>query len=565
MSSPSYKVSDQWIGKPRPARIVVVGAGIGGIAAVKLYKDMFKGMPTELVVYEKNHDVGGTWLENRYPGCACDIPAHGYTYSWEGNPRWSKPYVGAVELFEYYKDRAKAYGVFDYLHLRHKVMSATWDSRAGKWHLSIENTEKNLLVKDECDVLINAGGFLNNWKWPVIDGLNTFKGHLVHSARWDNSYDFKDKTVGVIGSGSSAIQIPPSVSNHHQNGADFSLFEKVAKSLVSFNRSPTWITPEFAAEFAPGGRDAVFSEEQKERWANDPTEFLKYRKAVEASGNNFYSMQFKDSDLQKELFDKFKDLMTQRLGREDLASILVPTFAVGCRRMTPGHGYLEALAAPNATVRGDPISHVTPGGIQMKDGTHFEFDAIICASGFDTSYRPSFPVIGESGVDLRDQWKDEPRSYLSVAVDGYPNYFMATGPNFPLANGSLLACLEQTLRYAFMAVQKLQTQKVKSVSPKPEAVAEFQEHKDTLMKELVWTSHCRSWYKNGKAEGKVWGPWCGSVLQFIELLSQPRWEDYVIEYETSNRFQYLGKGKTGIEEAGGDMAWYVKEPGARVD
>ncbi|KAF2659042.1 FAD/NAD(P)-binding domain-containing protein [Lophiostoma macrostomum CBS 122681] len=545
-----YQVSDQWLGQPRRVRVIVVGAGIAGIAAVKLFREMFAGKPADLVVYEKNHDVTGTWLENRYPGCACDVPAHGYTYTWEGNPRWSKPYVGAEEIYEYYKGRALAYGVFDHLRLQHRVTSATWEKTRGLWTLTIENLVDGTQILDECDVLINAGGFLNNWKWPAIDGIENFKGHKVHSAKWDDDYSFEGKTVGVIGSGSSAIQIVP-------------IIQKKAKSLVSFNRSPTWISPEFAAEFAPEGRQAVFSEEQKRKWANNPLEFLDYRRKLGSSANRFYSLHFKNSAIQRELLEKFKSTMAQRLGREDLASLLIPSFAVGCRRMTPGHGYLEALAADNVVVRGDSISHITNDGIQMVDGTHLSFDVIICATGFDTSYRPSFSLIGTNDRDLRDYWQDEPRSYLSIAVDGYPNYFMATGPNFPLANGDLLACLEQSLKYAFMVTQKLQTQNVKSMSPTPEAVDEFQEHKDTLMKELVWTSHCR--YKNGKIDGKVWGPYCGSALHFMELLSQPRWEDYSIEYTGSNRFRYLGKGHTEREMTGGDLAWYLKESNAEAN
>lgn len=141
---------------------------------------------------------------------------------------------------------------------------------------------------------------------------------------------------------------------------------------------------------------------------------------------------------------------------------------------------------------------------------------------------------------------------------------MATGPNFPLANGSLVACLEHTLKYAFRAVEKIQTQGVKSVSPTREAVNDFQEHKDAIMEKMVWTSPCRSWYKNGKVDGKVWGPYPGSVPHFFELMGETRWEDFKIKYRTSNRFQYLGRGNTHREVSGGDLAWYVTEPGANL-
>ncbi|KAK0757040.1 hypothetical protein N5P37_010566 [Trichoderma harzianum] len=550
-SKPTYTVSDQWIGEPRPVRVVVVGAGIGGIAAVKLFRETFQDRPTTLVIYEKNHDVGGTWLENRYPGCSVDNPGHTYTYSWEGNPSWSRAYVGAEEVFEYYKGRAKAYGVYQYVNFNHRVVEARWDEYVGQWKLKIEK-EGSIIIEDECEVLINVCGMLNQWKWPSIDGLDTYKGHLVHSAIWDSNYSFKGKTIGVIGSGSSAIQMVPKL-------------QKEVKSLISFNRSPSWITQEFGAKYIPEGRELVYSDEQREEWRNNPNEFLKYRKEIESIANKFWHAQFKDGPVQEEWYRQTRQNMETALGgNPELISKIVPSFAVGCRRVTPGHGYLEALAKDNIVVRSDEIRRITPTGVQMTDGTNLALDAIICATGFDNSFRPSFALIGENGVDLRDEWREEPRSYLSVAAAGFPNYFMATGPNFPLANGSLVACLEQTLKYAFRAVEKIQTQGVKSVSPTREAVNDFQEHKDAIMEKMVWTSPCRSWYKNGKVDGKVWGPYPGSVPHFFELMGETRWEDFKIEYRTSNRFQYLGRGNTHREVSGGDLAWYVTEPGANL-
>ncbi|KAL7931665.1 hypothetical protein V8C35DRAFT_329341 [Trichoderma chlorosporum] len=551
-SKPAYQASDQWLGQPRPVRVVAIGAGIGGIAAVKLFREMFQDRPTTLVIYEKNHDVGGTWLENRYPGCSVDTPAHIYTYSWEGNPSWSRAYVGSEEVFEYYKGRAQAYGVYEYVQFNHRVIEARWDDSVGQWKLKIEKGGSNI-IEDECEVLINVCGMLNQWKWPSIEGINTYKGHLVHSAVWDSSYSFKGKTVGVIGTGSSAIQIVPKL-------------QKEAKSLISFNRSPTWIAQELCAQHIPEGRQFVYSEKQIAEWRNNPAEFLKLRKEFESNINGFWNSLFKDTAFQEQWFRETRDSMEKGLGgNPELIAKIIPEFAVGCRRVTPGYGYLEALASDNVTVRSDEIKRITPTGIQMTDGTHLALDAIICATGFDNSFRPSFSLIGENGVDLRDEWREEPRSYLSVAAAGYPNYFMITGPNFPLANGSLIPCLEQSIKYAFRAVEKIQTQGIKSVSPTRRAVDDFQEHKDKIMEKTVWTSSCHSWYKNGKVDGKVWGPYCGSVPHFFELIGENRWEDFDIQYRTSNRFQYLGRGDTHREVSGGDLSWYITEPGANLD
>jgi cation diffusion facilitator CzcD-associated flavoprotein CzcO len=527
----------------------MVGCGVTGIAAVKLYKDAFPEREVELVIYEKNDDITGTWLENRYPGCACDVPAHAYSYSWEGNPRWSRVYVGAEELYDYFKGRAAKYGVDEFVKLNHHIQSATWDDELGKWVVNITNLKTGESIRDEAELFIYGAGFLNNWKWPEIPGLHDFKGKLLHSARWDDSYDFKDKKVAVIGSGSSAIQIVPQL-------------QPVVKHMTSINRSKAWITPEFAAEFAPEGRAAFFSEIQKDNWEKNKDEYLKYRKSVESTMNNFFPMQFKDSDLQKAAHENFQKTMKERLGyNEDLINKLVPDFEVGCRRITPGHGYLEALASHNVSVRSDNIEAVTAEGLKMADGSIIAVDALICATGFDTSYRPNFPVIGFNG-DLRDVWKEEPRAYFSLAAAGVPNYFVMSGPNFPLANGCLIPCLETNIKFAFAAAKKIQYDGIKWLSPKQEAVDDYQEYKDSIMEDLVWTGSCSSWYKNGQVDGKVWGPYSGSSLHYLELMSKPRWEDFDIEYLVRNRYDFLGNGRTRRELEGWDLAYYVQEPGA---
>ncbi|KIX98610.1 uncharacterized protein Z520_05911 [Fonsecaea multimorphosa CBS 102226] len=538
------------LGEPRALRIIIIGAGIAGIAAVKLFKERFQGLPVSLTIYEKNADVGGTWLENRYPGCACDVPAHGYTFSWEGNPNWSRAYVTAPEICEYYQGRAKAYGVYDFLRVNHRVVGAVWDRKQGVWQLEVEDLAQSRTFTDQAEVVINATGFLNKWKWPDIRGLDTFKGHKVHSARWDDSFDFTGKKVAVIGNGSSAIQIVP-------------ILRAVASHLISFNRSPTWITPEFGQEFAPEGREQVFTEQQKSAWASDPKGFLEYRKRVETTMNQVFDLFYKESQLQKDAMQHFRASMKQRLGDKGyLADKLVPNFAVGCRRVTPGHNYLESLAADNVTVETGQILHITPDGLEMEDGTRYtDIDAIVCATGFDTSFRPAFTVVGEQD-ELREVWKDEPKSYLSIAAPGFPNFFFATGPNCPLANGTFVPCLERTMSYIFELVAKVQRQGIKSVSPKQEAVDDFQEYKDSLMKDLTWTSGCRSWYKNGQVDGKVWGPWPGSALHFLEAMAEPRWEDWDIKYTTGNRFSYFGNGKTSREEQVRDLGYYVTQPGA---
>ncbi|KAH7070775.1 hypothetical protein BKA63DRAFT_579477 [Paraphoma chrysanthemicola] len=548
-NSEPYHYTKHWIGQPRPVRIVIVGAGVSGIGAVKLFKEVLGNLPVSLTLYEKNHDVRGTWLENRYPGCSCDIPAHNYTYSWEGNPNWSRMYVEAEEIFDYYKGRAQTYGVFEYVKLGHKVHEAVWNDTKGKWVLQVEDLATRQMIKDEAEVLINAGGFLNTWKWPDVSGLESFRGKLLHSAAWDNTVNFENKTVAVIGSGSSAIQIVPRI-------------QKDVKHLFSINRSPTWITPKYAVEHAPSNPEMRYTQEQQKKWAMDPEEFLRYRKEIDATITHGFRVNYRNSESQAEAYKACSQEMHAILSeKEGLSELLIPKFEVGCRRLTPGVGYLEALVEDNVTVIGEGIKKFTANSIVTQSGLAIKVDAVIYATGFDTSYRPPFNVRGKHGNELRDVWADKPRSYLAVAVSGFPNYFTAIGPNFPVANGSLLYAVEAVLRYAFEAVRKIQRQNIKSLHPTPEAVEDFQQYKDSFVRDTVWTSDCT---KMANQMEKFGAPGRGSALHFRQSLEEPRWEDYEIKYWHPNRFEFFGDGSTEQEISGGDTSYYLSEPTRKV-
>jgi cation diffusion facilitator CzcD-associated flavoprotein CzcO len=193
----TFNISEQPVGKQRHVRAIVIGAGVSGIAFTYLARKNMTHF--DFTIYEKNEDVGGTWFEARYPGCACDIPSHSYTYSWTGNPDWSRLYVGRDEIFHFYKGLAEQYGVPERTKFRHMVVGARWLVNEDKWEVEVENLDTKETFKDKADVLFNLGGILNNYKWPEIKGLNSFKGNLVHSANWDESIDFNGKTVAVIG------------------------------------------------------------------------------------------------------------------------------------------------------------------------------------------------------------------------------------------------------------------------------------------------------------------------------------------------------------------------------
>ncbi|OIW22564.1 FAD/NAD(P)-binding domain-containing protein [Coniochaeta ligniaria NRRL 30616] len=537
-------VAPNYVHEPKPIRVIFIGAGISGIAFAYKANQIEKLTYT---IYEKNHDVGGTWLESRYPGVSCDVPAHGYTYTWRANPDWSRFYAGGEEIWRWYKKLAGEYGVYERTRFKHKVVGAEWDEAAQLWKVEVENLETGKRFWDEAEVLINGGGPLNNWKWPDIDGLHDFQGDLLHTTKWDDSIKLEGKRVAVIGSGASGIQLVP-------------VIQPIVSKLISFNRSPTWVAPEFAWQLAADSRDTIYTEEQRAEFRNNPEKLTEYRRDIEHGMNARFPSFYKHSEAQKIGRQFVAEGMRKRLNNDPvLTEKLIPKFELGCRRVTPGQGYLEALTSPNAEVVTAGIQKIVPSGIISNDGQLHEVDIIITATGYETSFVPRFPIVGLKGVNLQDKWTTEgAAAYLSVAVPDFPNYFLTIGPNAPISNGSLVAAMERQLDYALAFVRKIQTEDVTSAVVSDEAAAEFDEWKNEIMKGMTWSAPCTSWYKNGTADGKVIGPWPGSVNHFLEVMKQPLYEDFRYKYKTRNRFRFFGDGRAPAEAKGEPLGWYMQ-------
>ncbi|GAD92007.1 flavin-binding monooxygenase-like family protein [Paecilomyces variotii No. 5] len=540
-----YVVRDHYIGKPKPIKIIVIGAGISGIAFAYKVNALTQ---VEYTIYEKNTDVGGTWFESRYPGCSCDIPAHSYSYPWVSNPEWSKVYAGSEEIWEFYRARAKEYGVYEHAKFEHQVVGAKWDEEQGRWTVNIKNLQTGEVIEDTAEVVINCSGALNNWKWPDIPGLDTFKGTLVHTARYPQDLDLTGKRVGVIGAGSSAIQVVPTI-------------QPIVKKLISFIRSPTWIAPQFVGQIAPDGRATRYTEEQKEAFRKDPELIRKYRQEVDQALNARFRNFYKGSKEQKVAREIVEKSMREKLSKIDpaLRDSLIPDFDVGCRRVTPGEGYLEALQEDNVQVVRNTIREIDEEGVVTSDGTTHAVDVIIAATGYNTSYVPPYPLIGRNGVDLRDRWsKTGAEAYFTCAVPDMPNYFMVVGPNSPISNGSLMPAIELQLDFALGFAKRIQCQGVKSAVVSTRACQEFNEHKDAVMEFLTFSGNCNSWYKGGTSNGRIVGPWPGSVNHFIETIKEPRLQDFEFSYDSENRFAYMGNGLSSREEKNEPLGWYIR-------
>ncbi|EXJ66168.1 uncharacterized protein A1O5_10784 [Cladophialophora psammophila CBS 110553] len=546
-----YRIIEQLAGTKRPMRIVHVGCGAAGICLAKFLPEQMQNV--SFTCYDKNTEIGGTWLENRYPGCACDIPSVDYQFTWARNPDWTHFYSSSPEIWQYFKDCVDRYGLMKYFKLNHQVEGAYWDSKTGKWDVHIKNLLTGNTFVDTCDVFINGGGILNNWKWPEIEGLHSFKGLLAHTAAYPEGTPLEGKRVAVIGSGSSGVQV---VAN---------IVSKVS-TLYTWVRSPTWITAGFAQKYAgPNGDNFEYTSEQKKHWRNYYTDYVKYCKEIENELNQRFKFILVGT-LEAEEARKFSitEMRNKLKGRDDLVDKIIPkSFGIGCRRPTPGNGYLEALTMPHVHTFTEQVAKITEKGFVDQRGKEYEVDVIICATGFDTSWVPRFPIVHD-GKNVQDFMRERMLSYISYAIPEVPNFFTIGSAYGPVGHGNTLMVNERLITNILKIVEKMQVESIKSMRPKLDVCERFEEHAQLFFKRTAWASGCASWFKQGKKDGKL-VIWPGSRLLYFEVQKEPRYEDFEIEYMTGNPWAWFGNGFTLKEYDGSDISYYMgsdENPGA---
>ncbi|KAF2197928.1 FAD/NAD(P)-binding domain-containing protein [Delitschia confertaspora ATCC 74209] len=580
----AFQLNDTPIENFRPLKVIVIGAGYSGIYCGIRIPERLRNV--ELVIYEKNAGVGGTWYENRYPGCACDIPAHSYQFSFEPNLDWSSLYAPAPEIQAYLERVTKKYSADRFIKLSHQVTGCRWEEKTGKWHVSVKNLNTGEEIQDTADVLVSARGGLNNYAWPEIDGFDTFKGEVMHSAKWNEDYNFTNKRIGVIGSGSSAIQIVPSLQR------------LPGTKLTTFVRSKTWISPPFSHHlWSEYGLSATsIPDELKAKFHGDPEFYEKFRLAVEEDGNGIHAVTIKGTEMQKGAMAMFEKHMKERLApAPHIFKALLPSFSPGCRRLTPGPGYLEALTQPNVDFVTAPIIRISESMVHTDDGKVHEIDALVCATGFHTASAPPFCVTGRHGLTIEKKWEKRATSYLSHSTSDFPNHFMMLGPNSAIGSGSLTMMIESLGDYIIRCVRKIQKENIKSMVVKKEREEDFIEYSDAYFQKTVFSDECQSWYRNKKKEGgnEVVGLWPGSTLHCIEVMRSNRWEDFDYVYfgeddnsgseedgaadttaealqltngngigkkpkkRRHNRMAWLGNGYSTNELEKHDLAWYL--------
>ena len=459
--------------KPLP-RVAVIGAGMSGIAMAKKLKD---AGTTDFVVYEKAASVGGTWRDNTYPGLSCDVPAHFYCYKDDLSPKWSRVFAPGEELREYFENVTEKHSLKDYIKFNSEIEEAKFEE--GRWKIKTKSGET-----DEADVLVCATGVLHHPNMPDIKGIDTFKGEKFHSARWDHSIPLEGKRVGVIGNGSTGVQIVTAIS---QPCAQVTLFQRTPQWIVSMPNPVIPIPIRKLAEKVPAIQ----------------------RLAYNSFGKIFTSL-FKgplSPGWQRNFFSKGAKMSLSKVGNDSLRARLTPDFAPMCKRMISSPNFYKAIQQDNVNVCDSNIERIDPKGVITADGQLHEFDILVFATGFHAqSYMRPMQITGRDGIPLDAAWNEGPIAHNTTMIPGFPNLFTLMGPNSPIGNSSLVPIAEAQAEYVVKWMDRMRREGLSEIEPTQEATDEFYEEVNEALGTTVWTSGCNSWYLNEDGRPILW-PW----------------------------------------------------------
>ncbi|MFF2364898.1 flavin-containing monooxygenase [Streptomyces sp. NPDC058122] len=465
-------------------RVAVIGSGFGGLgAAVRLRREGI----TDFVVLERAGGVGGTWRDNSYPGCACDVPSHLYSFSFAPNPEWPRTFSGQEHIRAYLEHVADVFRLRPHLRFNSEVTMMTWDT--DKLHWRIETSGGTLTA----DVVVSATGPLSDPKIPSVPGIDTFTGKVFHSARWDHDYDLSGKRVAMIGTGASAIQIVPAIQ------------PDVAR-LTLFQRTPPWVMPRV---------DRAIS--GPERWLHRRLPFT-----AQARRGLLWGIR----ELQVQAFTKRPDELglVERLAKRnisravkdpELRAKLTPDYRIGCKRILLSNAYYPALTRPNVDVVASGLAEIDGSTLVAADGTRADVDAIVFGTGFHVTDMPiADRVVGADGRTLAEAWKDGMKSLRGATAAGFPNWMTIIGPNTGLGNSSMILMIESQLNYMADFVRQLGVLGGRvALDARPGAVDAWNHRVQERMKRTVWnTGGCTSWYLD--ANGVNTTVWPGTTTEF---------------------------------------------------
>ncbi|BBZ11184.1 flavin-containing monooxygenase [Mycobacterium branderi] len=478
--------------------IGIIGAGPGGLAlGILLRRAGFR----DFTIFDREDGVGGTWRINTYPGLACDVKSHLYSYSFELNPHWSRLWSGQPEILAYFERCAEQYGLEPHVRLCTEIRSAHWDADTQQWRLTTTTGQQHCF-----DVVVSAVGLFTRPVMPRLHEEEPFTGTVMHAARWDHSVDLTGARVAVLGTGSTASQLVPELA-------------KVAAKVYSVQRSPTWILPK---------PDRPYT--RRERWvfAHIPLARKLYRARLWLRSEANISVIEHGSDKTHEFTSIALRLLENTVDDEQLRRTLTPDHPMGCKRLVFSSDYLQALTQPNVEVLSSPARALRTRSLVTEDGTERDVDVVVCATGYAAAdYLGEIDVIGEGGVALRDVWRDGAHAYLGMAVPGFPNFFMLYGPNTNVGSNSVIFVLEAQARYIVRALKYLRRKRKRYVSVRPEAMARFLAKVDQWMQGTVWTTQCSNYFR--APNGRVVTQWPRSAGAFWGMTRRFKPADFTFE------------------------------------
>lgn len=466
---------------PLATDILVVGTGFSGLGMAAALKR--EGRRSFLVI-EKAGDLGGTWRDNTYPGCACDIPSHLYSFSFAPNPHWSRMYPTQPEIRRYLEDVAERLGLRSAIRFNTAFESARWDDADKLWHV-VTGDGARITAK----AIVSGMGGLHKPAIPAFDGGDSFTGPAFHSAQWRHDVDLTGKRVAVIGSGASAIQFVPEI-------------QKTAARVTVFQRTPPWIMPKLDRPIAAWEK-ALFN-------AAPVTQNL-FRRAIyarcELNGAGFINgrMALGETVARRHLEAQVRD--------PDLRARLTPNYTMGCKRVLISNDWFPALQQPNVSLVDDAIAVIMPEGVRTRDGHVHGADVLIYATGFKAMdvLNPAV-IIGREGRVLNEEWRVHPEAFLGITVSGYPNLFLLMGPNTGLGHNSMVFMIESQIHYVMSALRTLDAQGARALDVRRPIQDRFNRELEDRLDKTVWKSGCASWYLT--ADGRASAIWPGYTFEY---------------------------------------------------
>jgi len=481
-------------GTPTP-RIAILGAGAAGICmALQLLEHGI----SSFTIYEKGERVGGTWRDNTYPGAACDVPSHLYSFSFAPKVDWSRKFPEQPEILGYLESLVSKYNLGNHIVFSAEVTEAVWNEERSLWALELSSGATH-----EAEVVVSGLGQLNRPNIPQIAGLDTFTGTKFHSAQWDHSHDLHGERVAVIGIGASAIQFVPQVA-------------KLAAEITLFQRSVNYVAPK---------PDRPFTRLQISALKNVPGLRQAYRSSIYWRLEFRFRLMKKGSRLGAMMQRKFGEEVSKMASPNLPTEALVPQYTPGCRRILIANDWYPTLLRPQTRVVTEGVSRITSTGIITESGEEIPVDTIIFGTGFHaTDFLAPLQITGRDGQDLNHAWKEGARAFLGLAVSGFPNFFILYGPNTNLGHNSILFMIEQQVGYIREIIDGFVTKGVTSAEVRERSMENFDAEISAALTKTVWNEDCSSWYKN--SQGRVTNNWPDYTVAYKQRLAHPDQRDW---------------------------------------